>query len=63
MVFYRTNGDYVPAVLKHRFSSSCCQNIMPTGREDMPTESPNRGHAPAIVITSFQQENYCFLEY
>ena len=32
MIFYRTNRDYVPAVLKTQICFSCCQNIMLTGR-------------------------------
>ena len=52
MVFYRTNGDYVPAVLKTQILFQPLSKHH-ANRKDIVSHSPNRDHAPAGVITSF----------
>ena len=62
MVSYRTNGDYVSAVLKTQILFQPLSKHH-ANKKGIVSHSPNRDHAPVVVMTSFQQEDYCFLEY
>ena len=59
MVFYRTNGDYVPAVLKTQILFQLLIKHR-ANKRNMVFFSIHRNNARSVVITSSRQEEHVF---